>query len=103
MVEFRRITLRGEISPAGSIEFTTADVGLTATTLFAVVYYEDEGQAQPEGLRLDLTKKVFLDHFDDPVKERALSSSAVEVANTVATKWAELKTSLILPRGTTSS
>lgn len=83
MGKFRRIDLRDQVPSAGPIEFLSADVSAAANTPFAVIHYADAGKKQPFGLRLDLDKRVFLDHLDDPEKEEALCSSASAVVSVV--------------------
>lgn len=78
-----------QIPPLGSITFLHAELSATATSSIVVVYYADQGKPQPLGLRLDLDKKVFLDHLDDVLKDRDVSLEAATVASTVSEKMSE--------------
>jgi hypothetical protein len=44
-----------------------------------IVRYRSHGEAQPLGLRLDLDKKVFLDHADDPKTDKELQKKVTSV------------------------
>ena len=86
-----------EVPSSGRLEFLYAEVLATATATgtslspFAKIHYAVDGFEQPYGLRFDLDKGVFLDHFDDdPEKEKALSSTASELASAVFSKASEL-------------
>ena len=85
-MEIRRISLKGLIPIFGSIEFLSIEMSSTATGPLAIVRYADDGKKQPLGLRFDLDKGIFLDHFDDPVRENTLSSSASSIGSTVFAK-----------------
>ncbi len=45
----------------------------------ALIKYSLEGAVQEYGLRLDLDKRVFLDHFEDEERERTLRKAAPEI------------------------
>ncbi len=46
---------------------------------FAIVHYAVQGASEEMGLRLDLDKQVFLDHFDDADNEALASAAAPEI------------------------
>jgi len=74
------IALPGEIEGGAGIEFLFVEVSKVFPSMpFAVVHYEENGKRAPLGLRLDLDKRVFLDHFNDKAKEEVLSRAAPEI------------------------
>jgi hypothetical protein len=79
----KKVDLKGRVPKKGTISFVSADVSANSASPLAIVHYEVAGVPQPLGLRLDLDKRVFLDHFDDPGKEKTLVSSASTVASAV--------------------
>lgn len=78
---YRHIDLRNAVPLSGSVQFVKAAVSAASLgPSFAIVYYERDGETQEYGLRLDLDKRLFLDHFEDPTEEEVIASSAPEVA-----------------------
>ena len=74
------IALPDEIKGGAGIEFLFAEVSKFFPAMpFAVVHYEENGKRAPLGLRLDLDKRVFLDHFDDKAKQEVLNRAAPEI------------------------
>lgn len=84
------IPLKGKVPAAGPIEFLSVSTSSTATGL-GVVHYKDEGKRQAQGLRIDLDKGVFLDHFEDKEKEEALVNSATAITTVVFTHVSKAK------------
>ena len=74
----------------GPIEFLSISVSSTATGL-GIVHYEDEGKRQDLGLRIDLDKGVFLDHFEDETREKTLVNSVPYITSAVFTKVSDTK------------
>ncbi|MBY0503543.1 MAG: hypothetical protein K2X03_06530 [Bryobacteraceae bacterium] len=64
----------------GEVVFVGATVFDEPPLPFAIVNYERAGKLQEKGLRMDLHKRVFLDHFEDTVLEQALAKSGASVA-----------------------
>lgn len=62
------------------IKLEWADVAAPQSLPLAVIRFSENGKMQPLGLRLDLDKKVFIDHLDEPKNDEFLSSIAKEVA-----------------------
>jgi len=87
---FHKIDLR-QIPEMGSIKFLYAETSATATGSLVIVHYADHGQEEPDGLRLDLDKEVFLDHVDDPRKDSVFSLNASVVASTVFSEISDLE------------
>lgn len=83
MKDIQRIHLAKPIDLPGPIELLWIEASITATGPLVIIGYADEGQEQPYGLRYDLDKEVFLDHFDDPEKEKSLTSRAAGIASTI--------------------
>ena len=88
-MRFRQIDLKGEITTTSSIEFLYAEMSAASTGPLAIIHYSDDGNEQEYGLRFDLDKRVFIDHFDDPEKEKTLTSSAHTIGSTIFTKLAK--------------
>lgn len=84
-VEYQTIDLRGKVDEGASIQFLNVRVPSGSFRgPFAVVRYALNGEEQKYGLRLDLDKEVFLDHFEDePVKESVLRSAAPQIVSAV--------------------
>jgi orotate phosphoribosyltransferase len=81
-LEIRTIDLTSNIPGGDSIEFLRAEVSKAAYRYspFALVRYALEGVEQEYGLRIDLDKRVFIDHFDeDPKKEAVLHGAAPKI------------------------
>ena len=72
----RKVDLKGRIKGGAGIEFLFAELPYAHPLPFAVVYYSEAGEQQLLGLRLDLDKQVFLDHFEDAKKEKVLHRAA---------------------------
>lgn len=60
------------------IKLEWADVAAPQSLPLAVIRFSENGKMQPLGLRLDLDKKVFIDHLDEPKNDEFLSSIAKE-------------------------
>jgi hypothetical protein len=74
------IALPDEIKGGAGIEFLFVEISKFFPAMpFAVVHYEENGKRVPLGLRLDLDKRVFLDHFDDGAKEEVLNRAAPKI------------------------
>lgn len=79
------VDLRGEVRGGASIEFLCAETSNELAFPFAVVRYALEGREAETGLRIDLDKRVFLDHFDDDSqKEAVCRRAAPELASLIA-------------------
>jgi hypothetical protein len=52
-------------------------------TPFVLVRYALKGAEQKEGLRLDLDKRAFLDHFEDSSLEATVATEAPTIAKIV--------------------
>ena len=79
--ERRKVDLKGRIRGGAGIKFLFAELPDAHPLPFAVVYYMEEGERQVLGLRLDLDKKVFLDHFDEVKKEKILQRAAPDIVS----------------------
>ncbi len=75
----RKVDLKGRIKGGAGIEFLFAEIPAVHLLPFAVVYYAEAGKPQALGLRLDLDKQVFLDHFTDAKKEKILHRAAPDI------------------------
>ncbi len=82
MVQTRIIDLDRKIPGGASIEFLRVEkpVGKYSHAPFVLVRYSLAGEEQEYGLRLDLDKQVFLDHFDDnQEKEEVIQKAAPKI------------------------
>ena len=79
-VEVRTIWLEN-IEGDASIEFLRVEkiMGDYRYSPFVLVRYSLNKEEQKYGLRLDLDKKVFLDHLDDQEKEDILQAAAPKI------------------------
>jgi len=83
--ERRVIVLPDEIKGGAGIEFLSVVVSSEFPSIpFATVHYAENQKPAELGLRLDLDKRVFLDHFEDESKEEVLGRSAPEICAYVA-------------------
>lgn len=79
------VDLRGKVPGGASIEFLRAETLNEPHSPFAVVFCTLEGRDVEMGLRIDLHKGVFLDHFDDdPPKEAVCRRAAQEITAYIA-------------------
>ena len=77
MPKTKLLDLKGMVPGDSGIEFLGAEVPEDRGVPFALIHYALDSQKQAYGLRLDLDKRVFLDHFeDDEEREAVLIRSA---------------------------
>jgi hypothetical protein len=84
--ETKTIRLPNRLSYGGNLGFFEAVLFETPRLPFAIVHYTQGGITQSEGLRLDLDKQVFLDHFKDARNEELASAAAPEIVNFLGTR-----------------
>ena len=89
MGKFRRIDLSKAVPQSGPLRFLYADISANTQVPFATVYYASDGRKERYGLRLDLDKRAFLDHFDDEEKQHALIGSASAILSAVTARFSE--------------
>lgn len=75
--------IKKRVSKSASIEFIQAQMLEGRQSPFALVSYKQNGVMPRYGLRLDLHKQSFLDHFDDSEVDAASQEAAVEIAEVV--------------------
>ncbi len=68
----------------GSLRFVEAEFPKRPHVPFAMIWYELGGERQEEALRLDLDKRIFLDHFSDARTNKLLAGAAPGLASFVA-------------------
>lgn len=79
------VDLQGKVPGGASIKFLRAEMPNERHFPFAAVFYTLEGAEDEKGLRLDLHKRCFLDHFDDDSPEEAVCRRAApELASLIA-------------------
>lgn len=84
MKESYSIPLNGRVVGGGDMEFIEAEMSAKYDIPLAVVRYTLNGQKQQTGLRLDLDKQVFIDHFNgDTEKQKTLERAAPEIVKLV--------------------
>ncbi len=83
MPEILTIDLKKQIPVQGQVEFLRAETSAKYRTPFVLVRYALHGAEQKEGLRLDLDKRAFLDHFEDSSLEATVAREAAAIAEFV--------------------
>lgn len=71
----KRIELKAIPSGQG-LEFVEAELFLRPEIPFAIIFYSDNGIRQEDGMRMDLDKQIFLDHFEDQAREDTATAAA---------------------------
>jgi hypothetical protein len=88
------IPLRGRVKGGAAIEFLSVEVPFESDRYipFALVRYAVDGQSQsPDGLRLDLDKGTFTDHFPyGEQREQLLRQAGPQIAEIVAERLKKL-------------
>lgn len=90
MADRIKVDLRNRIATKGSIEFLFAETSGSVYSPFAIVRYSVNGEEQDLGLRLDLDKRVFLDHFEDINQESIVEHAAPIISGVVGDHLASL-------------
>jgi hypothetical protein len=81
------IPFNGKVSGGAGIEFKRAEVPQIEDPVFALIRYARNGNEPEIGLRLDLDKQVFLDHFEEgSPQERVLLDAAPRILQLVYAK-----------------
>ena len=75
----KTVQLPKRLSANRDVEFLEAVLFETPRLPFAIVHYAVQGSLEEMGLRLDLDKQVFLDHFEDARNEALASAAAPEI------------------------
>ena len=76
MTQTDRVYLRGEVPGGESIEFVSVEVFVNPGGPIAIVQYSQDGLIPEFGLRLDMDKEVFLDHFPGAEQEEVAQRAA---------------------------
>jgi hypothetical protein len=98
MPEVSTIDLRNRVPGGASIQFLSAEVPEIEDPPVALIRYALAGEQPPTGLRLDLNKQVFLDHFaEGSAKEKVLEGAAPQIIQMVYAKLDEHEG--VLPEG----
>jgi hypothetical protein len=81
-----RIPLTGRVRGGASLEFLTVDVPIELDRYipFALVRYAIDGCEQAQGIRLDLDKGTFADHFQNPEQDAILKGASGLIISIVA-------------------
>lgn len=80
----KTIPLPKRLSPGNELIFLRAATFVEPRLPFAIVFYELDGKEEESGLRLDLHKLVFLDHFEDDAIESLAREAAPGIAYALA-------------------
>jgi hypothetical protein len=75
--------IKNRVSKTAFIEFIQVKMLEGRQSPFALVFYKENGVMPRYGLRLDLHKQSFLDHFEDGDVDAASREVAVEIAEVV--------------------
>lgn len=73
------------IPTAAGLEFLEAELFIVPDLPFAIVSYAIDGVRSEDGLRVDLDKQIFLDHFEDPAREDCAQQAAPIVLDQIFT------------------
>lgn len=68
---------------SASIEFVQAQMLEGKRSPFALITYKENGIMPRYGLRLDLHKRSFLDHFDDKDVDLNTQEAAIEITEVI--------------------
>lgn len=79
MLGVQCIDLRNKVRDTQPFAFLTVDFPGTSASPFALVHYSLDGDEQKLGLRLDVQKVAFLDHFDDASREAIVQQAAPKI------------------------
>lgn len=79
MPAIREIDLNGRLGENAAIKFLRAEVSKEHRLPFALIRYSLYGKEQEFGLRLDLDKRVFIDHLPDEQDEEILEKIAPKI------------------------
>jgi hypothetical protein len=83
MAEVESIDLKSKLKPAGELTFLRAE-WWSKSSRFALVRYSYQYKEEEFGLRLDLDKRVFLDHLEDPQLDKIIQIYAGSIWEIVA-------------------
>ncbi len=84
MPELFIIPLHGRVPGSAGIEFLRAEMPAGVRSSLALIRYKQYGQEMQYGVRLDLDKRVFLDHFEDAAEEDVLQHAAPRIVSIMA-------------------
>ncbi|MGA3206156.1 MAG: hypothetical protein ABSF12_26985 [Bryobacteraceae bacterium] len=98
MMNVKAISLKGRIPSLEGIEFLCAEWWDDSGDLprFVVIRYT-EASGGEKSLRMDLDKRIFLDHLTDPEKDRAVQDQVLRVWGIVAEDLREGNLELVVP------
>jgi len=85
MADIKTIDLKYITQAAPWLSFLRAE-WWDDSSRFVLIRYSLEGKEQELGLRLDLDKKIFLDHMDDPKLDTIVQHEAENIWRVVALK-----------------
>jgi len=80
------VRLPGRLSAGSGLQFFEALLFESPRLPFAIVNFKQDGDTEELGLRLDLDRQVFLDHFADPGIEAAATAAAPEIVRYLGTR-----------------
>lgn len=83
MSKFQEIHLRDRVGEHDPLTFLSAKVSKEYLLPFALIHYTIRGKTPDYGLRLDLDKRVFIDHLEDDQDERVLQEAAPKIAEII--------------------
>lgn len=78
-LQYRKIDLKNAIEADPRLEFFSAEVLEEPPIPFAAVRYAIDGEEQAVELRLDLDKRVFIDHLEDEKLEKLIQVAAPRI------------------------
>jgi hypothetical protein len=81
MADVMTIYLKGDIPKSFSVEFLRAQISTKYSLPLVLIWYSVMGREQESGLRLDLDKKTFLDHFEDAEMEETARRAAPAIVS----------------------
>jgi hypothetical protein len=83
----KTVDLPKDLPHSAGLSFLRAIVFEQPRLPFAIVNYAIDGEEHESGLRLDLGKRVFLDHFEEAGREQAASDAAMRIVSFLASEY----------------
>lgn len=80
MTNILTVPLEGCVPGGANIEILRAEMRTDVASFLALIRYSEHGMEPQYGIRLDLDKKVFIDHLEDVQQEQVMQQAAPKLA-----------------------